>query len=103
MEVLEKLRNFNAAKADTDELAFMLANCRMINTEIERVTGTPSQEWKEKQDVLEKALKERYRDILMQQLTEAKARRAALRTAEEKRAAYDADIETLSKKLGITE
>jgi len=103
MEVLEKLRNFNAAKADTDELAFMLGVCRMVSGEIERITGTTNQEWKERQDVMEKALKERYRDILLQQLTDAKARRAALRTAEEKRASLDEDIAKLSQKLGVTE
>jgi hypothetical protein len=98
--VLEKLRNLNIERMiDLDEAVALFAFGNMVLTSYKDQTLEPPAWLTDNLSVLGKDIKERRRDNLEAALKEALAKKSALRTAEEKRADLDGEIERLQKAL----
>jgi hypothetical protein len=98
--MLEKLKNFDVDRLDLDELVMLSAFARILVAEFE-VLKAQTPEWLEIQTkVLRRAILARQADMLEKRLREAKLRRDALKTPDEKRAALDNEIAELTAALG---
>lgn len=100
MEMLDKLRSFKEARAETDEIALMLGSANLIISSYESVSQKAPAEWTDIRDRLSRALTDRHRDIMEERLAELRRRKQALMTREQKAAAADAEIAELENLLG---
>jgi len=98
--MIEKLKSFSSTKYSLDELLALSAFQRSVRQEYESV-------WIDVPDWLDQsgrailtAIKDRVRDELERKLASAKARRASLKTADERRKEADEEIAALTAKLG---
>ena len=98
--MIEKLKSFSSTKYSLDELLVLSAFQRSVRVEYES-TGIDVPDWLEQSGrAISAAIKERVRDELERKLASAKARRASLKTADERRKEADEEIAALTAKLG---
>lgn len=97
--MIEELKNLVVARNDLEGLIELRAGARSIHEEYaEHALVAP--EWLTKaESILDDEVKVRARDEKLRRLSEAKSRRAALATAEEKRVGLDAEIAMLEEAL----
>lgn len=97
--MLQRIKAFSAVGAEVDELIELSAMARMYRAEYDLV-GAEAPEWLDTaQRAILKEIKSRLGESLENRLREAKARRTALLTVDEKRNALDREIEALESKL----
>lgn len=98
--MLGTLKNLQIDRIDIDEAIALFGFGKTLST-LYGEFSLPVPEWlDDRLGALKKEIVERRRDYLENRLKEAKARRSALRTAEEKRADVDNEIAELTKALG---
>lgn len=94
-----QLKNLSLDRLDVEE-AVALYSFGSIMQSTYTMFGVPSPDWLDaNMTALGKEIRSRHRDMLEARLKSAMARRDALKTAEEKRAAADSEIEALQKAL----
>lgn len=98
--MLDQLRQINTDRLDIDEAVALLSFGRGVRATYVEHDMTPPDWLTENVSVLEREVKARRRDNLERALKAAQARKDSLRTAEEKRATVDAEIERLTAALG---
>lgn len=97
--MLEKLRRFDCARMDMEELIELSSYTRALWLEFGYL-GVPAPEWLETRTrELRREIVSRNQDALEARLRELKARREALAPAEEKRTKLDEEIAALEQKL----
>lgn len=95
--MLNLLKNFDAERMDVDELVALSLFARQLHGEYETLNLDVPDWVDESTRGVRLEIRSRVSDLLAKRLKEAKARRASLRTTEEKRTELDAEIEKLEK------
>jgi len=97
--MIEKLKSFSPTKYSLEELVDLSASAKMLAAEYIAV-GIDVPDWLiEATKRLASAIKGRVRDELERKLASAQARRASLKTADERRKETDEEIAALTAKL----
>lgn len=98
--MIEKLKSFSSTKYLLEELLVLSAFQRSVKGEY-NATGIDIPDWLEQSGrAIAASIKERVRDELERKLASAKARRASLKTADERRKEADEEIAAITAKLG---
>jgi len=97
--MIETLKTLTVAKYNLEELIELRAEARVLSQEYEAQTLQAPDWLKNASTTLDAEIKLRARDEKRRRLNEAKSRRAALATPEEKRAGLDAEIAALEESL----
>jgi hypothetical protein len=95
-----QLRQVNARTIDLDEAVALLAFGRMVEAEFKNQGGGPPDWLSSVMTSLTKSIVERREEMLRARLSEVVSRRAALRTAEERRRDLDAEEASIRRLLG---
>jgi hypothetical protein len=99
VNLLHDIKNFNADAVNLDDAVATLAVGKAIIAEWS-AQGIPAPDWlSEKVGEIGREVKARHRDFLERALREAMARKAALKTREQKAADADGEIERLKALL----
>ena len=99
MEALVWLRNLNLNRMSVDEAIYLLGDAKAFRDNYAGFAIEVPEWLNDAISSLEKDVRARRRDELERRLKEAVARRASLRTAEEKRTATDEEIKRLEEAL----
>lgn len=97
--MIDTLKTLTVAKYALEELVELRMEARALVQEFEAQTLQVPSWLTNATQILDAEIKVRARDEKVRRLTEAKARRAALATPEEKRTALDAEIAALEQSL----
>lgn len=100
--MLEKLKNLDVERIDLDEAVELSAIGRVVKDEYEK-NGAEAPTWiDDRLREVRREIRARQADMIDKRLREAKARRASLKTTEEKRADLDREIAELEKIAGAS-
>lgn len=100
--MIEKLKNLVVARYSIEELIEMRATARMIYEEYTSGQKLNAPDWLSNAvNELDREIADKVRDERLRRLSEVRARRAQLRTTEEKRSEADQEIADLENALGI--
>lgn len=101
LDLLERLRRFDADRASMEDLLLMSAVAKLFLAEHAQHDVEPEDWISDRIRSLTRAIDARNHDDLERQLRQAVATREQAMTPQEKRDAADQKIQTLRKKLGI--
>ncbi len=94
--MLEQLRNFDSDRANPDEMVALHAFARVLEAEYQSL-GLHAPEWvAEKKTEVKRELDSRLADMKAKRVREIKQQLATLKTAAEKRADLEAELQRLS-------